>query len=92
MTPRASSNNKAETLTGTYYSVKVGVFSESANARKQADKFKDTGKKVDIETRRISGSDYRVVYVGRFDDYDEATRFKLRLEAAHNETYQVVAR
>jgi hypothetical protein len=92
MTPRASKNNKAEALTGTYYSVKVGVFSESANARKQADKFKDHGQKVDIETRRISGRDYRVVYVGRFSDYDEATRFKLSLEASHHETYQVVAR
>jgi hypothetical protein len=92
MKPRASSNNKAEALTGTYYSVKVGVFSESANARKQADKFKESGQKVDIERRRISGRDYQVVLVGRFDDYDEATRFKLRLEAAHHETYQVVAR
>ena len=92
MTPRASSNNKAETLTGTYYSVKVGVFSKSANARKQANQFKDTGQKVDIETRRISGRDYRVVYVGRFDDYDEATRCKLSLETSHHETYQVVAR
>ncbi|MCX6834167.1 MAG: SPOR domain-containing protein [candidate division Zixibacteria bacterium] len=92
MTPPTSKNNKAETLTGTYYSVKVGVFSESANARKQADQFKDAGQKVDIETRRISGREYRVVYVGRFRDYDEATRFKLGLEAAHHETYQVVAR
>jgi len=92
MTPRASSNNKAEALTGTYYSVKLGVFSESANARKQADKFKDAGQKVDIERRRISGRDYHVVYVGRFDDYDEATRFKLVLEATHHETFQVVAR
>ena len=92
LTLRKSSSNKAEKLTGTFYSVKVGVFSESANARKQADKFKGPGRKVDIETRKISGREYRVVYVGRFDDYDEATRFKLQLEAAHHETYQVVAR
>jgi hypothetical protein len=92
MKPRTSSNNKAEKLTGTFYSVKVGVFSEAANARKQADLFKEPGQKVDVEKRKISGRDYHVVYVGRFDDYDQATRFKLRLEAAHNETYQVVAR
>jgi tetratricopeptide (TPR) repeat protein len=92
MSTDTKSGNRAEQVTGTYYSVKVGVFSESANARKQADKFQSYGRKVDINSKQISGRDYSVVYVGRFDDYEEALRFKEQLEATHHETYQVVAR
>jgi tetratricopeptide (TPR) repeat protein len=84
--------NQAEQVTDTYYSVKVGVFSEAENALRQADKFKAAGQKVDVEAKKISGRDYRVVYVGRFRDYEEAVRFKLQLEASHHETFQVVAR
>ena len=92
MSARASSDNQAEKLTGTFYSVKVGVFSESGNARRQADLFKGYDKKVEIKTRKISGKKYRVVYVGRFQGYQEAVRFKLQLEATHREAFQVVAR
>ena len=62
------------------------------NARRQADLFKGYDKKVEIKTRKISGKKYRVVYVGRFQDYQEAVRFKLQLEATHREAFQVVAR
>jgi hypothetical protein len=86
------SGSRAEQATDTYYSVKVGVFSDVENARRQADKFKAPGVKVDIESKKISGRDYRVVYVGRFQSYEEAARFKVQLEAANNETFQVVAR
>jgi tetratricopeptide (TPR) repeat protein len=86
------SGNRAELATDTYYSIKVGVFSEAENALRQAEKFKAPGVKVDIESKKISGRDYRVVYVGRFQDYEAAVRFKLQLEAANNESFQVVAR
>jgi hypothetical protein len=89
---RATSDSKAEKLTGTYYSIKVGVFSKRGNARRQADIFKAYDKKIDIKTRKISGKDYRVVYVGRFQNYDAAVRFKLQLEANHHEVFQVVTR
>lgn len=92
MSTDPKSGNRAEQVTGTYYSVKVGVFSQKDNARRQADKFKDYDQKVNIKSKNISGQDYRVVYVGRFDDYEEALRFKERLEATFHETYQVVAR
>jgi tetratricopeptide (TPR) repeat protein len=85
-------DNRAEKLTGTFYSIKVGVFSEPGNARRQADKFRGYDKRVETETKDISGRKYRVVYVGRFDDYEEATRFRLQLEEAHQEAYQVIAR
>lgn len=89
---RATSDSKAEKLTGTYYSIKVGVFSKRGNARRQADIFKAYDKKIEIKTRKISGKDYRVVYVGRFQNYDDAVRFKLQLEANHHEVFQVVTR
>jgi len=92
MSSRTSQDNRAEKLTGTFYSIKVGVFSEPGNARRQADKFRGYDKRVEIKTRKISGRKYRVVYVGRFDDYEEALQFRLRLEGTHQEAYQVVAR
>ena len=92
MSSRTSPDNLAEKVTGTFYSIKVGVFSEPGNARRQADKFRGHDHRVDIATKSISGRKYRVVYVGRFDDYDEALRYRLQLEGSHQEAYQVVAR
>ncbi len=86
------SDNTAEKRTGTFYSIQVGVFSVKANAGKQADKFKQYDKKVDIKSKKISGKTYRVVYVGRFSDYASASAFKDKLERNHNEVFQVVAR
>ncbi|RKX26363.1 MAG: hypothetical protein DRP47_08285 [Candidatus Zixiibacteriota bacterium] len=85
-------NNEADKLTGTYYSVQVGVFSERSNAKRQADLFKQYGYKVEIKSRTISDVKYRVVYVGRFGSFNEAANFKKRLEAEHHEVFQVVAR
>lgn len=85
-------DNTAEKLTGTYYSVKVGVFSEKGNAKRQRDLFKDYGREIDIRDKKISGRKYHVVYVGRFQDYQQALAFQAQLEAAHNEPFQVVAR
>lgn len=88
----AAPDNAAEKLTGTFYSVKVGVFSDAANARRQADKFRNYDQKVEIKPKNISGKKYHVVYVGRFEDYSHAARFRIQLEAAHSEVFQVVAR
>jgi len=85
-------DNTAEKLTGTFYSVQVGVFSRKGNAKRQAKIFAAYDKKVDIETKVISGKKYRVVYVGRFATFDEANRFKKVLEANHHEVFRVVAR
>ena len=92
MSSPAANDNTAEKLTGTYYSIKVGVFSEKDNARKQRDIFKTYGKPVDIESKTISGKSYHVVYVGEFPSYNAAALFKDTLEANHGEVYQVVAR
>ena len=85
-------SNAAEKLTGTYYSIKVGVFSSRSNARKQGDLFKGYDRKIDYGEKNISGKKYHVVYVGRFSSYSEAYDFKTSLEATHGEVYQVVAR
>ena len=89
---RGSRDNAAEKITGTFYSVKLGVFSEKDNAKKMAAKFEDYDRKIDIQTKTISGKKYQVVYIGRFGSYDEASRFKAQLEAACGEVFQVVAR
>jgi tetratricopeptide (TPR) repeat protein len=88
----ASADDAAARLTGTFYSVQVGVFSEKKNADKQAEVFKAYDRKVEIKTKTISNVKYRVVYVGRFQSYEDAVSFKKRLESNHDEVYQVVAR
>ena len=92
MSSGKATDNQAEKLTGTYYSVKVGVFSEKGNAKRQRDLFKDYGHEIEIKDKTISGRKYHVVYVGRFQDYQQALAFQAQLEAAHNEPFQVVAR
>ncbi len=85
-------DNTAEKLTGTYYSVQVGVFSVKANADKQVAEFSKFDQPTDIARKKISNVSYHVVYVGRFSDYASASKFKTRLEAEFGETFQVVAR
>ena len=92
MTSPDADDAAAEKLTGTYYSVKVGVFAERRNAERQARKFSAYDKKVDVKTKTISDKKYRIVYVGRFQTYNEALAFKETLEANHKEVFQVVAR
>lgn len=92
MSQETSHDRRAEEITGTYYSVQVGVFSIKSNAKKHAELFKVYERKIDIKTKTISGRKYRVVYVGRFDTFEEARRFKTQLESTHGEVYQVVAR
>ncbi len=92
MSSSAPSDDTAEKLTGTYYSVKVGVFLEKSNANRQADVFRRHGKKTEVKKKTISGKAYHVVYVGRFQAFAEASRFKTQLEAEHGEPFQVVTR
>lgn len=84
--------NAADLLTGTYYTIKVGVFSKKSNANKQVDLFKSMGYKVTIAAKNISGKKYHVVYVGRFSDYEEAAAIKRHLETSQGEVYQVISR
>lgn len=83
---------EAEEITGTYYAIQVGVFSEADNARRQAERFKKSGWKTEVADKAISNVTYRAVYVGNFSTYEEAAAAKVNLERELNETYQVVAR
>ncbi|MEE8575829.1 MAG: SPOR domain-containing protein [candidate division Zixibacteria bacterium] len=85
-------DSRAEKLTGTYYSVKVGVFANNGNAKRQRDLFKPYGKEVQIKSKTISGRKYHVVYTGHFDSFAKAYEFKVMLEKNHGEAYQVVTR
>jgi len=89
---RKNKSQTAETITGTFYSVQVGVFSVRDNARALSKSMKKYGKKVEVREKRISDKDYFVVYVGRFRSTDEAIAFKTILEKSENEAFQVVAR
>lgn len=87
-----SADQKAETLTGTVYSLQTGVFSQKVNAEALAERMKKYKAPVEIVGRTISGRKYYVVYVGRFRSTDKAMEFRARLEDEEKETYQVVAR
>ncbi|HUV30226.1 MAG TPA: SPOR domain-containing protein [Acidobacteriota bacterium] len=92
MPDESSENTRAEEITGTFYSVQVGVFSSRSNAGKHAGTFEAYDKKIDIGSKTISGKKYHVVYVGRFKTFEDARRFKEQIELTHGEAYQVVAR
>ena len=85
-------SDEAERMTGTFYSVQVGVFAEKENARNMARKFKPYDKKVEIKNKVVSDKRYNVVYVGHFENYEAARRFQEKLELAFGEVFQVVAR
>jgi len=92
LTSNEKSDSEADRLTGTFYSIQVGVFSDKGNAKRQANHFKKYDHKVEIKDKTISGVKYNVVYVGRFNSYDKASDLKLQLEAENHEAFQVVAR
>lgn len=89
---KKSDDLTAEKMTGTVYSVQVGVFSVKQNAENLAERMKAYGKKVEIKDKKISEKNYYVVYVGRFLSSDDAMAFKARLEISEEEIFQVVAR
>lgn len=85
-------DSRAEELTGTFYSVQVGVFSNQGNAKRHAESFKRYKYDIDIKRKTISNKEYHVVYVGRFSTYEEAYNIKRNFDASFNEVFQVVAR
>lgn len=90
--PAPAKAAKAEKVTGTYYSVKAGVFSSAENARSFADRLRKFDPEVAVVTKSVSGKVYQIVYVGRFSSYDAAGALKAKLEKELKEACQVVAR
>jgi len=85
-------DRRAEEMTGTVYSIQIGVFSIKDNAKRLADRMKQYGEKVEIKDKIISEKKYYVVYVGRFKSSQDAMAFKSRLELSEKEAFQVIAR
>ncbi|MEW6049820.1 MAG: SPOR domain-containing protein [Candidatus Zixiibacteriota bacterium] len=90
--PAQRDQTRAEVVTGTYYSVKAGVFSSPDNAQSFAARLKEFDKQVSVVVKTISGKTYHIVYVGRFGTFESAGQLKERLEKSFDETFQVVAR
>jgi len=82
----------AERITGSVYSIQVGVFSEKDNAEDYARHMKKYGEKVETDSKLVSGKKYYVVYVGKFLSTADALSFKTRLETAEGEAFQIIAR
>ncbi len=85
-------DQRAEKITGTIYSVQVGVFGVRTNAETMVTRMKSYGQSVETKEKTISGKKYFVVYVGRFTSSEKALILKARLEKAEKESFQVVAR
>ncbi|MBI5267873.1 MAG: tetratricopeptide repeat protein [candidate division Zixibacteria bacterium] len=85
-------DTRAEAATGTYYSVKAGVFSSSDNASAQAGKFRGLKVKVEVVPKNVGGKKYSIVFVGRYKSFDEADKARQQFESQTGEQYQVVAR
>ncbi len=83
---------RAEELTGTWYTIQVGVFSNPDNAQRLADDLKRFDQQVSVGRKTISGKTYRVVTVGRFTSYLAAAQFKETMERQTGELYQVVTK
>jgi hypothetical protein len=85
-------DGSAEDMTGTIYSIQVGVFADKKNARNFAKRLEKYDRKVEIKEKKISDQKYHVVYVGRFKTTADALSFKTLLETAENSVFQIVAR
>jgi hypothetical protein len=84
-------DGKAEEITGTWYSVKVGVFSNLTNASEYVKQFAPLKIPVEVKRKIVSGKTYQIVYLGKFRSFEEASKLKRTLEDKYSESYQVVA-
>ena len=89
---KKSEDLQAEKITGTSYAIQAGVFSDKNNAKNLVKRLKQYGEPVELGEKTISGKDYYVVYVGKFQSAEKAMAFKARLEISEKEAFQVVAR
>jgi hypothetical protein len=47
---------------------------------------------IDVVKRTIQGKSYHIVYVGKFQEYDAASRLRTQLQQQTGEKYEVAAR
>ncbi len=57
------------------YTIQAGAFSNESNAADLNKDFKDSGFYSEIKEKNIAGTTFHVVYVGRFENVEEAQNF-----------------
>jgi tetratricopeptide (TPR) repeat protein len=80
----------AEKLTGTKYSVQIGVFANQENADKVMQKLKSRGYTPEQSNKTIQNKKYFVIQVGVFDSMSEAQKLREKLEREEGEVYRIV--
>jgi tetratricopeptide (TPR) repeat protein len=80
----------AEKLTGTKYTVQIGVFSNKINAAKIMKELKSRGYKPEQNYKTIQTKKYSVIQVGAFDSLSEAQKLREKLEKEMGEVYNIV--
>lgn len=89
--PRRKDPGTAEKLTGTKYSVQIGVFANQENADKVMQKLKSRGYNPEQSYKTIQNKKYFVIQVGFFDSLSEAQKLREKLEREEGEVYRIVS-
>lgn len=87
--PRKDSGT-AEKLTGTKYSVQIGVFASQENADKVMKRLKSRGYSPEQSFKTIQNKKYYVIQVGVFNSLSEAQKLREKLEREEGEVYRIV--
>jgi len=87
--PRKDSGT-AEKLTGTKYSVQIGVFASQENADKVMQKLKSRGYSPEQSNKTIQNKKYFVIQVGVFNSLSVAQKLREKLEREEGEVYRIV--
>jgi tetratricopeptide (TPR) repeat protein len=80
----------AEKLTGTKYSVQIGVFANQENADKVMKRLKSRGYSPEQSFKTIQNKKYYVIQVGVFNSLSEAQKLREKLEREEGEVYRIV--
>jgi len=80
----------AEKLTGTKYSVQVGVFANQENADKVMQRLRSRGYNPEQSDKTIQNKKYYVIQVGFFNSLSEAQKLREKLEREDGEVYRIV--
>lgn len=78
--PASGQSNPAPAAGGPVYTIQIGAFSDSASAKKEAEKYTALNYAIEIIPEFVKGKSYFTVRVGRYTDHEEAVREKGKLE------------
>ncbi len=72
------------------YTIQSGAFSNWENAQSLKDKFEQSGLYSNIKEKKVAGTTFHIVYVGRFVTDNEAVSFLMTINSKFNLTGRVV--